>query len=193
MSDEAWREGLALARGLDQKQAPLRERFATVQRAIVDGLAEGRLISVVRPLAGGGFSEPLEATLWNTERIGSRFFWCQMDPKRPFGPAVGGDRYQYIYIAASGLEQLLRRRAHQGDPVSTALAEKKCGKWLRELMLASPKKRTASKRELLAQAMENFGIAERAFVRAWANAISDTCATAWSAPGAPKKDRNPRT
>lgn len=67
---------------------------------------------------------------------------------------------------------------------STIAAEKHCQKWLAELMrIGNPEK---SKSDYSGEAREKFRVSGRAFVRAWANAITETGATGWSKPG-PKR------
>lgn len=67
---------------------------------------------------------------------------------------------------------------------STITAEKRCQRWLAELMrIGNPEK---SKSDYSEEAREKFRLSGRAFVRAWASAITETDAIGWRKPG-PKR------
>jgi hypothetical protein len=104
-TQEEWTAGLQIASQIDAERLTLRARYFKVIAVLGTGLAEGHLISALRPIAGGNMSAPLDPNAWNTERAGARYFWCQMDPGDPFGAAVGGDRYQYIFLARTSLDR----------------------------------------------------------------------------------------
>jgi hypothetical protein len=65
--------------------------------------------------------------------------------------------------------------------------ERKCREWFMDLMQASPGYRSETNKALIARASEKFDIPEAAIKRAKGEAVRATGATAWSAPGRPKK------
>ena len=67
---------------------------------------------------------------------------------------------------------------------------KACQSWLEQEMHTSPKLRLKPKSNYKEEALEIWQgtITKRAFDRCWENAIQATNATAWSVPGAPKKN-----
>ncbi|WP_202332663.1 hypothetical protein [Mesorhizobium sp. L-8-3] len=114
-TSEEWDAGLEIANRLDAEHAEARMRFMNTKAEVTNGLRTGQLQSVLRPKAGGSFGRPLSPDLWNTERVEERFFWCQMNPSSPFGNAVGGDSFQYIFVGREGLEQYVRERHPKPD------------------------------------------------------------------------------
>jgi hypothetical protein len=73
-------------------------------------------------------------------------------------------------------------------PMSNANVAKRCEDWLKSEMEKSPQFRPKQKSEFKENAQKSFeGLREREFKQAWKNAIKSTAATAWSAPGAPRK------
>lgn len=82
------------------------------------------------------------------------------------------------------IEATWREWRSQWHSPSSANAEAQCKEWLQELMRASPDARTASKKELQAEAVQRFpGLANKAFERSWRTAIATSGAVAWSRPG----------
>lgn len=77
---------------------------------------------------------------------------------------------------------------HSTPSKGTAAAETACEKWLADMMSKSPKRPTASRKALLAQAQDRWeGLSENGFDRARAAAIKETGAEAWGKPGRPRK------
>lgn len=74
---------------------------------------------------------------------------------------------------------------------TTTIAVKECKAWLIEHMKRSPDRRTKTKANWFAEAKTKWphGLSERAFEKIWSDAISEAHAPAWSAAGAPKKNR----
>ena len=106
LSDEHWIAACEIARDLDEALAPDRDRLASVKREIRDGLADGRLISVLRHPSGGSFSEPVAADWWNIEdkQLDRRFAACQMNPRRPFGENLAGPDCMLIFVTSKSLK-----------------------------------------------------------------------------------------
>jgi hypothetical protein len=76
-----------------------------------------------------------------------------------------------------------------GGPVpQTVKAQTNCRKYIIDLILASPDRRSAKKDDIFEKASAMFpGLSVRAFDRAWTEAIATTGAHAWSRAGAPRK------
>lgn len=89
-----------------------------VMMALRDGLAEGVLVSVLRPEPGGEFSGPQPASHWNTENVEPRFSYCMIDPRNPFSGGVAGDGYQYIFITRESLDAFksARQKPARAEP-----------------------------------------------------------------------------
>jgi hypothetical protein len=78
------------------------------------------------------------------------------------------------------------------DFKATAAAENRCFRWLIEEMRKSPDSSPKSREDFLVEAKTKFrGLSDRAFERAWKNAINQTGAEAWSKPG--RRPGNSRT
>ncbi|ESZ50976.1 hypothetical protein ACYG9R_09235 [Mesorhizobium sp. RSR565B] len=101
-NDEVWRIGCAMAHDIDAERNDSWARFLTVQNKIRDGIAGGALVSVLRPLIGGGFSEPVKPTDWSTEQAFGRFTFCQM-PMNPFGS--GPKDNHLIFVTRDSLDR----------------------------------------------------------------------------------------
>ncbi|PAP96628.1 hypothetical protein CIT31_02540 [Mesorhizobium wenxiniae] len=110
-TDDEWNIGLELAETEDERLNAVRGRFNAAVALIVNGCADGSLVSFLRPRPGGGMSAPLSTDKWWSEQIGTRLYWCQMDPSEPFGRGVGGDAYQYIYISRNSLDHFKQKLA----------------------------------------------------------------------------------
>ena len=115
----------------------------------------------------------------------------------PYG--MYGKFFRTTYLDRLFLDQDVVREWHKnrtleavrrapGKSSSTAGVETRCRKWLKGLMAANPKNRSKTKDEYFDQANAEFGVARRAFDRAWATAIEETGAN-WDSPGAPKKSQ----
>jgi hypothetical protein len=71
---------------------------------------------------------------------------------------------------------------------STAGAESRTKAWLTDLMKRRDPE--ASKADYLAEAKQRFGVGERAFGRAWANAVVDSENHAWTKPGRKRRRKS---
>lgn len=69
----------------------------------------------------------------------------------------------------------------------TIAGERGCQSWLEDEMRQSTDSRPKSKGKYKAEGRRRFNVAERAFERAWSNAIAATGAAAWSNAGRPSK------
>lgn len=79
-------------------------------------------------------------------------------------------------------------RKSTANALGRKTARKECTSWLEELMRASPNEKKEIKSALFKKTQEKWpGISERIFNSAWADAVDNTDAMAWTAPGAPKK------
>jgi len=73
-------------------------------------------------------------------------------------------------------------------PTSNANVANRCEDWLKSEMEKSPQFRPKRKSDFREDAQGSFeGLTEREFNQAWKNAMESTGATAWSAPGRPRK------
>ncbi len=72
---------------------------------------------------------------------------------------------------------------------TSSASHRECVAWISQIMRASPKERTETRKGLWDRARGKWPntLSERSFVNAWAEAIRTTGAIAWSAAGAPKK------
>jgi hypothetical protein len=71
---------------------------------------------------------------------------------------------------------------------SRANAERECQRWLEDEMRKSPDQRLQTFSAFMSDAMGRFnGLSQRAFRRAWDNAIVQASASAWQKAGAPRK------
>jgi hypothetical protein len=69
----------------------------------------------------------------------------------------------------------------------TAAAETRCQAYLVTAMTRSPERQPKPKREILADCRARFGVSERSFERAWANAKALTGTGGWGRPGRPSR------
>jgi hypothetical protein len=99
-----------LAKSLSRKEhedvLSAANRRDAVKAAIVGACENGTLQSVYRPTAGGG-TTLIPREWWNTERIGPRFYQCQINPKDPYAAGVGGDGFCWIYLTSESLGRFL--------------------------------------------------------------------------------------
>ena len=101
--EERAKAQMLVAKDHAEKRPGLR-RFAAVKQRIISLAEEGRLVTAVRALAGGEFSE-LPSSYWNAENLERRFALCQMKFDKPFGPAAGGESFCWIFVSKASLER----------------------------------------------------------------------------------------
>ena len=82
------------------------ERFSKVQDQIIQLAETERLVTALRPDAGGD-PVAVHRSFWNSERLSVRFYRCQMNPRDPFGAGVAGDGYCWIFVTRESLQGCL--------------------------------------------------------------------------------------
>jgi hypothetical protein len=99
------------------------ERFSKVREQIIQFAEAGKLITALRPIAGG---DPVTVprSWWNSERLSVRFDYCQMNPAKPFDGGIAGDGYCWIFVSRESLEICLRALTGSSRRESAAAALK---------------------------------------------------------------------
>jgi hypothetical protein len=87
----------------DQKAMDAHRMWVAVKDEIVKGCSEGRLVSAVRPKAGGK-TEKLEQGMWHSERLDHRFCSCEMSLASPFRKSRLQETH-WIYLGRESLGQ----------------------------------------------------------------------------------------
>jgi hypothetical protein len=100
---------------------PALERFSRVQDQIIQQAEAEKLITALRPVAGGD-PVAVHRSFWNSERLSVRFHFCQMNPRDPFGAGVAGDGYCWIFVTRESLEKCLSALAGSSQPESATAA-----------------------------------------------------------------------
>jgi hypothetical protein len=161
-------------------------RAISVQREIVAFAQSGVLETFARPIVGGPLVA-LRPSDWNTEKFAQRFDLCLINPRKPFSAELVN--CHYIFVSQQSFDRALAKlKSRRRVLVSAQTA---CREWLAAEMWRSPSERPRARKRYLEEALAKFtGLSERAFDRAWKNAIDETGATAWRLAGRPK---NPRT
>ncbi|MBY3134810.1 hypothetical protein [Rhizobium laguerreae] len=106
LSSQEWAAGLQEAGKIDAERRPKLQRREACRRFIKKAILDGRLTFVLRPKRGGAFSRPQDRKWWNVEDHDRIFYWCQMDPQNATGNAVGGDRFQYVFVDETELNAI---------------------------------------------------------------------------------------
>ncbi len=185
-TNEMWSAAVTLYDELNSKTEPSVAKFNAAKLQLFEALANGQVVSCLRPKPGGDFSLPCPTSWWNTERWENRFYWGQLNPKDPFGNYVGGDHFQWVFIEAKSLQTFLDSLKDVGQSTSGTIAgEKRCEAWLIAIMSESPNRRTQPKTVLLEEAKKKFGVSGRGFERSWSSAIRATDAN-WNKAGRTK-------
>jgi hypothetical protein len=96
-SKDEWAIALSIVKENHDTHRPAILRLYQVKSRIIELAESDKLITAVRPLAGGN-PTMIPSSWWNTERADCRFDFCQMNPKKPFGVGSAGDDYQWIYV-----------------------------------------------------------------------------------------------
>jgi hypothetical protein len=84
---------------------PIFDRLRAVHECIIIRAESGELETAVRK--PGGEMHHLPPRIWNG-RVEQRFFWCRMSVRKPFGLAMDGDAFDWIFIPRPSLDALLR-------------------------------------------------------------------------------------
>jgi hypothetical protein len=99
---QEWTMARALVKTNHDEHAPALARFRQTTATMAAWAAEGKLLTALRPTAGGDFTA-LAPLAWNTEQLDPRFTLCQMSPRDPFSPGFAGDGFGWIYIERESL------------------------------------------------------------------------------------------
>ena len=111
-------------------------------------------------------------------------------PETPAHPKFHGEHTTRDEIRLATVEaDSSTQRKSIANVNSRKTAHEECRTWLEGMMRASPNERKESKHRLRETARHRWSpiLSERSFIAAWAEAIENTGAVAWSAAGAPKK------
>jgi hypothetical protein len=95
---------ISLAEELKLKNAPAIERCTQVKNEFVRLAESGELITAHRSIDGGD-QVVIPRDWWNTEKIQSRFWCCQIEPCAPFNSQNSGSAW--IYVSRASLETLV--------------------------------------------------------------------------------------
>jgi hypothetical protein len=107
---QEWTMALALVKANHDAHGPAVARFRETTATMAAWAAEGRLLTALRPTAGGDVTA-LAPSAWNTERLEPRFTRCQMSPRDPFGPGFAGEGFGWIYVERESLFSCLKAPA----------------------------------------------------------------------------------
>ncbi|WP_339646099.1 hypothetical protein [uncultured Pelagibacterium sp.] len=148
--DRRWVIDHSLWRQLREKReqtlssiAGSRKRLVVVRERLIEAFLSGELPYAVRNDNRGDFSDTLPAHWWNTELTDARFYWCRINIRNPISHAVGGDGFQFIYIAQRDLTTLIDKLGHPAPKEKNTLDDvHKLEGYLRAAIKASPNKRT---------------------------------------------------
>jgi len=171
LNDNEWKAARDLIRALNDNRRPFIERYNSVERAVIVGAEAGRLVTTLRPTAGGQFTE-VPSWWWNSEAISNRFDMCQMNPSDPFGRGFAGDRFCWIFVTQESLASFCQS-LHPVDPIKQTIAvENQCQLWL-EQQFSLRESEGRSKARFQAAATEKFGpgLGAKMFLRAWDAAV----------------------
>jgi hypothetical protein len=171
LNDKEWQVARDLIRKLNNDVRPFLERYNSVERAIIVGAEEGRLVTTLMPTAGGQFTEA-PTWWWNSETISNRFDMCQMNPSDPFGRGFAGDGYCWIFVTQESLASFCES-LRPTDPIKQTIAvENQCQLWL-EQQFSLLETEGWSKWRFQTAATEKFGAAlgTKMFLRAWDAAV----------------------
>jgi len=170
-----WSAAQAHLRHQQEERAPALQRVSAVQRKIVELCESGKLISAIRPRAGGDMREVPRAW-WNTESWHNRFTMCQVNPKEPFGIGVAGDSFCWIFLTRESLDRYLQRMS----PPSTVGREKAAISELKTMLEANA---NLPRDEARKHCQSKFKIGPRGFQRTWPKAREAAGLPPVAAPG----------
>jgi hypothetical protein len=107
------RASYAATRQRNLKESEARARV--IEKDIIKRCESGELLAAVRPTRGGAMTS-VPAHYWNGADPAPRFYGCQMSMTDPFGRAVAGDGYSYIFVQHASLEKLLLSQPFSAKP-----------------------------------------------------------------------------
>lgn len=82
------------------------EKKKTVQNEIAMRCESRQINSAFRYVEGGEMLD-INPICWNTDNLDPRFALCQLDPRNPFGSAISGDHFGWIFLEREDLERFL--------------------------------------------------------------------------------------
>lgn len=115
LTDDEWVAARQAAQNDVEQTGAAVAQAKRVRNAIADAAASGGLLVYLR---SNGHMVVTKKEWWNTDRLGPRFAWCQINPHDPFGIGVGGDKFCHLFVEAHSLENFIRMQTH-GDFVIT--------------------------------------------------------------------------
>lgn len=158
-------------------------RFEAVTRMIATEAEAGRLVTGLRPTVGG-VVRAIPAVSWNTEELSPRFTMCQMHPADPFSRAFAGEDFEWIFVGAESLKQVVN--GLKSKPASSSLARRRAVEFLTPIV--SKPKGDKTKSKLKEQCMAQTNVNESGFRDTWkALKKTGTIHSSWSKRGAPNK------
>jgi hypothetical protein len=80
-------------------------RWFDLQKEIVSFCESGLLVSRLRPVEGGDFSDPLPSSFWRCEKYAARFVIFMMHPVHPFKTDTNRQEWQWIFFTAAGARE----------------------------------------------------------------------------------------
>jgi hypothetical protein len=170
LSEEEWRAAEETVAKINKDNAPGIQRFEKVKREVIQQSEAGKLVTAVRPMAGGEFRE-IPPWWWNSEKIDVRFQMCQLNPGEPFGYGFAGNGFCWIFVIRASLDAYIGSLAPQVK--QTVAVQHQCQQWL-EQQFSRQEAEGWNKRQFQAAATEIFGsaLSVRMFYRAWDTAVA---------------------
>lgn len=175
---------------------PARDRLTKTKKRLVDAFLAGTVSSCLLPLEGGEFSRPLAPSDWNAFDNSPRFYWCQMNPVKRFGEAIGGDGFQWIFVEGSGLEKMIAdiKSARKTSNKARAQIRDEFFGVLLSAVIASPDENPRTDAGVVmgrdyweATARSEYGLTRETFDEVWAKALG-MVPNKWQRPGARKRN-----
>lgn len=102
---EERRAGYEVAQAIDDARELQQARMRAVIEFVATSIVRGGLAWAIK--IGGQFTPMNSTAEWNGDPIGQRFHWGLIDPKRPFGAAIGGAGHFPIFFGAGSLDAAL--------------------------------------------------------------------------------------
>jgi hypothetical protein len=188
---EQWQAAQELT---DKLNAPLQSKLLAARNAIAAAASNGGLLTSMRSKTDAIWKD-IPASWWSVFRLDALFEWCHTSPRRPEVHLTKDNESWWVFLSREKLNDLLnspRFGPAQERAVSVVRAEGECQRWFETMMRESPHLRPRPQAQLVKEARQQIeGLSERAAIRAWSKAIVATGASAWAAPGAPKKSPHP--
>ena len=97
-------------------------RWFDLQKDIVSFCEGGLLVSRLRPVDGGEFSDPLPTSFWRCEKYAARFAFFMMHPAHPFKTDSNRQEWQWIFFTRASLRLALAKiRGANPSPASDSV------------------------------------------------------------------------